>query len=447
MTSTQWPAPARAALWNHLHRARWYGGKGRPGTLSAIIALPWLAEPTATGPGVRPEIAVVTHDDRVDHYQLLLAYGKVTDSWGQVEVAGHGLLAVGDACADVRARHVLWQAMIADGDHGRGEQGSELMIRTDPALADHVDAEVTVFGGEQSNTSLMIGDRLLLKLFRRLEPGRNLDVERHRDLARVGSGDVAALHGWVEGRWTDEGGARHDVDLAMIIEQFAAARDGWTLALEACAAGNSFTGEARELGGALRRVHASLGATRTTIDGAALADRLEQQLADHAVAAAALIPYTAGLSRHFAALRGRSIDVQPVHGDLHLGQVLHTRTGWKVIDFEGEPVKSAQQRRQPDAPWRDVAGILRSLSYAAATSAAEVGDEPARAWAEEAGAAFLAGYRPGGLAEQEQDVLTACVADRAAYEVVYETRNRPDWVAIPLRDVAALATNEEEDAR
>ncbi|MDN5725445.1 MAG: phosphotransferase [Propionibacteriales bacterium] len=440
---TDWPDEARNALWAHLRSARWFGGKGGSGELSAVIPLPWYVTPTDVSPGVRSEIAVITYPDQVEHYHLLLAYGDLADNFGAVTLPGHGRVSVGDACTDPRTRRLLWQAMATEQvltqDATTDGIGAELVIGADDSAAASLDEDVSVFGGEQSNTSLIIGETLIMKLFRKLEPGRNLDIERHRDLADAGNTDIAALHGWVEARWITGDGGTHDVDLAMIIEQFAGVQDGWSLALQMCASGASFAREAGELGAALHRVHQSLAADvdDARISGDALADTLDQQLAEAIAVADVLAPYADGLRQRFAVLRGRTIDVQPVHGDLHLGQVLHSRTGWKIIDFEGEPVKSMAQRRMPASPWRDVAGILRSFSYVAASVD---GDEAAaRAWAAEASDAFLAGYRPSGCTLAEQDLLTAQIADRAAYEIMYETRNRPDWVHIPLHDVAALA--------
>ncbi|HET9778154.1 MAG TPA: hypothetical protein VFP81_02590, partial [Propionibacteriaceae bacterium] len=96
--------------------------------------------------------------------------------------------------------------------------------------------------------------------------------------------------------------------------------------------------------------------------------------------------------------------------------------------------------REPDATWRDIAGMLRSFDYAAAT----VPGPHSSAWAEECRSAFLRGYAGGALSATEVNMLRAYEADKAIYEVVYETRNRPDWVGIPLRAVAALAADDRD---
>ena len=136
--------------------------------------------------------------------------------------------------------------------------------------------------------------------------------------------------------------------------------------------------------------------------------------------------------------------VQRIHADFHLGQTLHTHRGWKIIDFEGEPAKTMAERRAPDAVWRDIAGMLRSFDYAAAS----VPGPRSQAWAAQCRTAFLRGYTGAELSAADASMLRAYEADKAIYEVVYEIRNRPDWVGIPLHAVATLAadSNDFEDS-
>jgi maltokinase len=124
-----------------------------------------------------------------------------------------------------------------------------------------------------------------------------------------------------------------------------------------------------------------------------------------------------------------------VHGDLHLGQTLRTSLGWKLIDFEGEPVRTLAERTALDSPMRDVAGMLRSLDYVAQAVLIQVGDSDegrlaARDWSRRNQEAFLRGY--GDLTPDEKLLVRAYELDKAVYEVVYETHHRPGWVAIPL---------------
>jgi len=152
------------------------------------------------------------------------------------------------------------------------------------------------------------------------------------------------------------------------------------------------------------------------------------------------------LRETFARLRDLDgVEVQQVHGDLHLGQTLRTVRGWKIVDFEGEPAKPLAERLRPDSVWRDVAGMVRSFDYAprvvAMTGGGDVGGEAeqrayrASEWAERNRAAFLSAYteqRGEALDGANGALLDAYVADKVVYEAVYEARNRPGWLAIPL---------------
>jgi maltokinase len=113
--------------------------------------------------------------------------------------------------------------------------------------------------------------------------------------------------------------------------------------------------------------------------------------------------------------------LQRVHGDLHLGQVLRSEGRWLLIDFEGEPAASIADRVAPASPWRDVASMLRSLDYANLPR--------------EARRAFLDGYTSVAGVTVPAAALRAHELDKAVYETVYETRNRPDWVAVPMAAV------------
>jgi trehalose synthase-fused probable maltokinase len=129
-----------------------------------------------------------------------------------------------------------------------------------------------------------------------------------------------------------------------------------------------------------------------------------------------------------AAIRSR------IHGDYHLGQLLATASGFVVIDFEGEPARPLGERRQPASPLRDVAGMLRSLDYAARTVEHRAGGADLSTWLVDARTAFLAAY--GDAADA--DLLRAFEVEKACYEVRYEANNRPDWTWLPLQALERL---------
>jgi maltokinase len=185
------------------------------------------------------------------------------------------------------------------------------------------------------------------------------------------------------------------------------------------------------------------------------------RLEDAVAVVDALVPYQEDLQATFDALLELTEPVlaQRVHGDYHLGQTLRTSRGWRIVDFEGEPAKPLATRTRPDSRWRDVAGMLRSFDYASRVVEADIEDPSpqiayrAYEWTERNRAAFLAGYL--GVAEGTSDdaavllspsqltLLRAYEADKAVYETVYEARNRPSWIGIPLNSIARLTKSTE----
>ncbi|UOY01433.1 phosphotransferase [Blastococcus sp. PRF04-17] len=176
------------------------------------------------------------------------------------------------------------------------------------------------------------------------------------------------------------------------------------------------------------------------------------QMTERLTAATEVVPQLAehaeGLRRLYAAVADSREPVvrQRVHGDLHLGQVLRTATGWILLDFEGEPARPLSERRTLDSPLRDVAGMLRSFDYAARHMLVEQPDDAQRAyraqeWAARNRAAFCTGYSEASGLDPcgESPLLRAFEADKAVYECVYEARNRPHWLMIPLNSLARLA--------
>jgi maltokinase len=440
-------------LMRHITSARWFAGKGRQASLRAVSPLPWLTDVTED-PAVRLEIVEIGYppaedpDDpgaesaaaSVEFYQLPVSYRRapITElhhaEIGRFTDRELGATVAYDATRDPQACQLILRALLA----ARQLRGPDTEVRFHLTDRGGLTTELApfVFTGQQSNTSVIFGDVAMAKFFRRLELGRNLDIEVHNALNSAGVKDVARLYGWVEGSWFS-GGQMQQADLAMVVEKLADAVDGWGLALDSLRAGETFAAEAGRLGQALAETHAALRAAFPTarVLGPRIASTMKERLTQAALVAPDLGPYVDRLQACFDELGSGIVEVQRVHGDFHLGQTLHTPSGWKIIDFEGEPVKSLAERAAPDSVWRDIAGMLRSFDYAAAS----VPGPGSTDWAAECRAAFLGAYAGGPLDPADAATLRAYELDKAVYEVVYETRNRPDWVGIPLVAIATLA--------
>ena len=427
---TSWDSSTvRERIWDHIRGARWFSGKGRSGALAGLLPLaPVVNEQELR---VLPVIAQVSYPQAPDeYYQLLLALrpGRVA-GLAEVVVDGQPFTAT-DATEDQPAL-TAWARTILEGTP-IATDGSWQLHRRLTAAKPVWSAER--FGGEQSNTSIMVGDTII-KMFRRLEPGDNLDITAHGALNDAGVSLVAKLYGFISGKIP----AEEDIptDLAMIVERLPQPQNGWELITAKAADLVDVTDLVADLGRCLRTIHETLGQTFGTanIDGARIADDMMRRL-DAAVATVPMLAsYQDTLASRFEKLRGRQLAAQRVHGDFHLGQTLLTPDGWRIIDFEGEPLKPLAERRLPDSRWRDVAGITRSLSYATSAHARPTAPETL-AWTNRASEAFLTGYgRPNTT---EQDVLATYEADKASYEAVYETLNRPTLVDIPLSAIRAM---------
>ncbi|WP_436501903.1 maltokinase N-terminal cap-like domain-containing protein [Actinokineospora sp. HUAS TT18] len=373
-----------------------------------------------------------------DVYQVLIG---VRDEVPEGPVIGRlGESYAYEATQDPELMAVLLELMA----EGRTEGG----VRWTPEVELVTGLRARPIGVEQSNTSIVFGYHYILKLFRRPYQPPNRDVELHRALHRVGSTQVAEPVAVVE---TD------DLVLGFAQRYLADAAEGWATAtasvrdllaegdLHAGEVGGDFAGESARLGAAVAQVHADLAAALGTevvkadrVNGEAesMHGRLDAVLA----AVPALAEHEPMLRAAFDAVRALpdGVEVQQIHGDLHLGQVLRTTAGWVLIDFEGEPAAPPELRMVPRSPLRDVAGMLRSFDYAAwqllgadddhqrATRAAE--------WSDRNRASFCEGYASVAGADPRDSpvLLRAFELDKAVYEVAYEHRNRPDWVRIPL---------------
>jgi 1,4-alpha-glucan branching enzyme len=316
--------------------------------------------------------------------------------------------------------------------------------------------KVSVLSGEQSNSSVIVddgGSAAIVKFFRVLSEGHNPEVEIGGALTAGRTAEVPATLGWVTGEWEpgtpDPAGGVRPVqgELAVAHEFLAGGLDAWRLAVERASAGKDFTAEAHALGVATATVHrrlaAALGVTAESVPGrdiaAGVAQRVRQSWAE---AGSAVGPYGDALDKLLARLEGSSAgSLQRIHGDLHLGQILQVpgepgkAPRWAILDFEGEPLRPISERNFPDVPLRDVVGMLRSFDYAAGAAAREYPDAAVPAtWVDDCAEAFLAGYAEvtPGTVDRNAPLFVALWLDKALYEVVYELRNRPDWLSIPV---------------
>ena len=228
------PSEAAGQLMRAVTAARWFAGKGRRTELRSFTPLPWLDAPDADADAPRVRLAILEvgfpDEAAAEVYQLALAHRRQPEpSLVAAELYHDGDDTVYDAAQDPEAAAVVLAALLA-GAEVADEVGTVRFHLRDggPLRADLVPQ---VFRGQQSNTSVMFGDVAMLKLFRRLELGRNLDVQVHAALNDAGVDDVADLYGWVDATWTS-GGDVLGADLAMCVEKLADATDGWDLALE-----------------------------------------------------------------------------------------------------------------------------------------------------------------------------------------------------------------------
>ncbi|MGH3471851.1 MAG: maltokinase N-terminal cap-like domain-containing protein [Nocardioidaceae bacterium] len=451
----------------YIERQRWFAGKGRSFSIEHIEPLPWLSE---GDPAVRDEILTVVYDDgSTDSYQFPVAYRDWADPElahalvGELDHPQLGPVCMYDAVYLKEADDLFLEGFL---DDAKTDGMAFRVVEGCPLPAEGTIGSVMT--AEQSNTSIAYGDDAILKLFRRISPGGNPDIEIHDALTRLGSEHVAPLIGWIEGRWSDVDGLSHDGHLGMLQEFLRTATDGWDLALtsvrdllveadlHADEVGGDFAGEAERLGEATAIVHRELAEVFDTgtlgpDQLVALADSIGSRLDAALVVVPALAEFATALGHRFAAIVGLpGAPVQRVHGDLHLGQTLRTVKGWKLIDFEGEPAKPLAERVRLESPLRDLAGMLRSFDYAAGSTLHGFGFAQqlvyrAHEWSDRNKSAFLLGYTNESRAElgAHQSLLRAYEADKAVYEAVYETRNRPGWVDIPLQAIERMASEVE----
>ncbi|GAA1250312.1 phosphotransferase [Kitasatospora nipponensis] len=434
---------------------RWYAGKGQ-----AITGLsPLTATPLLTGdPAMLHLLLRVEHGGGADIYQLLLGLRTAAPP-GLLPEAVLGRLTHGpyDGAALYDAVHDPELTGRLLGHLATADRFGLLSFRRTPGPGLPSDLPGRAGTAEQSNTSVIFGTSFILKLFRRISPGTNPDLELSLALSRAGSTRIPRVAAWFESRM--EGA--EPATLGLLQRFLPDAEDGWELALDQVArlkgdpSPGNFAVEAHRLGRATAEVHRVLAralpvARLDREQTGQLATGMAERLDVAAAAVPALRRYRPALHAAFRQLTAdhlTGLTVQRIHGDLHLGQAMRTPHGWVLLDFEGEPAKTVAERRLPQPALRDVAAMLRSFDYAAAHLLAGAEPDPqlahlAASWAARNRTAYCAGYTAAGGTDpaSSPELLRALEIDKAVYEVVYEARHRPGWLPIPLTAIHRLAT-------
>ncbi len=421
---------------------RWFGAKGRELLETTVLDLADLAVDPGSLVGLLLEVRYGggTHDV----YQLLARSASGAGPETAFDV-------LHDPAAASRILELAAREATVPSSLGTIDFSSLGELSPTPAGVIPV---VRLLGVEQSNSSVVVDDEVVVKLYRRLEPGVNPELELLRFFTRTGFPNVPELRGW----WTYSGEAM-TTTLGIVQRYLRGARNGWELAREQLQSSpEPFLATLDRLGRVIGAMHAALAADAEdpafapedaspealAILTATIDDEIEQ-IFDHLPDDDAVAPI-AGRGDAVRELLGGLATAGPVgrlirhHGDLHLGQVLRAADDWFVIDFEGEPARTLPERRARRSPLRDVAGMLRSFAYVT-TVAGRAGDGTE----ERARELFLAGYlaaaQGAGIlppSPQLERLIGIFELEKAVYELRYELDHRPDWVHIPVAGIERL---------
>jgi maltokinase len=441
---------------------RWFAGKSRDvldaRVLDAIVV-----------PGGPPILALAIVEVRYglqthDLYHLPLGFRPAEEGWHQAVIAETEGWTIYDAIADP-VLVTEFVELMRGGTSLRAEQAGVTFWGSHD-LGDRADdlSAIRPMGSEQSNSSVVLDEALALKLYRRIEPGVNPELEILRFLTDRGFEHVAALEGYAGYE-----GPPLDTTLAILQRFVRSHGDGWKLALDTIPTDPGWLPEhARRLGEVTALLHNALGSDPTdphfapeepssealALLSASIDEEIEQ------------VFMTLPASEALAPISGRGEEVRDrlrvlthignvgrvirTHGDYHLGQALWTADeDWLILDFEGEPARSIPERRRKRSPLRDVAGMLRSFAYAASASQLQRDVQPPPDWEARCRSRFLEGYvaaaDPVLLPAGEPGItrlLTVFELEKAVYELRYELNNRPDWVGIPVAGIQRMLETE-----
>lgn len=465
-----------STLLESLPSARWFGGKGLPLKEIDIVDHGVVEDgpPALVLSIVRISFADGS-PDHLYHLPLLVEDGVAKDALSEPE----RLQVLGDLMA-----------------HGTSIKGHEGVFQfggpgLDP-LSPPGSESIRLVGAEQSNSSIVLDEQVILKLFRKIERGTNPDLELVWHLTNEGFPHIPLHLGDVIYEAETEGEEVH-VDLGIAQQFVSDATEGWTKVTKHLATfydevderdaredmrflteerASALLADLEELGEVTAQLHVTLGRAEADAELAPeVADSFDldawaaralaslRQLAMQVPGLKELTPRIMERINSLSEVEVPGLKIR-VHGDYHLGQVISSTRGWMILDFEGEPARTLEERRAKQSALRDVAGMVRSFNYAAMAGLFERAEpgtdewnrlEPwADVWEKLARERFLHGYLTRSLEgrflppdrETLMTMLDVFEIDKALYELGYEQRHRPGWARIPLRGMAHIIERE-----
>ena len=460
---------------SYITSRRWFGAKSR--RLRSVRIIDDVPVPHGLGTTHVAVTEIQYSDGEPDCYLLPLAIAEGALAHQVWERAPWAVVAriqdpegtiVIDALADPGFSKALLEAISRRGRY-RGWRGDLVALPSNLLKRlrdDQPELAPSLSGAEQSNNSIVFGERLILKIFRRLEDGIHPDLEVTRFLTdRTSFRNIAPVVGSIIYRR----GRGENAVMGMLQQYIPHRGDAWehVQRLLDSEGHRSFHDEARLLGKRSAEMHLALASdledpafapeptsmldARSAYQSIRTLSTQVMELVRHSLASdsegAELLKLEPALLRRVHGIIERPLTARRirVHGDFHLGQILWTGSDFVIVDFEGEPARSLHERRMKRWALKDVAGMVRSFHYAARAADVDSG------WAADVSDAYLQGYveTPGvggasfmpRSAEETRLLLDVMLIEKGLYELRYELNSRPDWVRIPLHGLLELARN------